>query len=111
MDVNDIPELAFDHNAIVSEALQALRERVRHQPIGFELLKKEFTLGEMQSLYEAILGQKFDKANFRKRILSMGLLTQTDRIQADVPHRPARLYTFDQKAYENLLEKGFTFEL
>jgi 8-oxo-dGTP diphosphatase len=111
VDVNDLPELAFDHNVIVSEALEMLRDRVRHQPIGFELLPKDFTLGEMQWLYEAILDQSFDKANFRKRILSMGLLKTTNRMQTDVPHRPARLFTFDQGAYDKLLQKGFTFEL
>jgi 8-oxo-dGTP diphosphatase len=110
-DVNALPDLAFDHNTIVEQALAALRERVITQPIGFELLPKEFTLGEMQSLYEAILGRQFDKANFRKRILAMGLLKDTKRMQKDVPHRPARLYSFDQEAYESLLKKGFTFEL
>lgn len=111
VDVNDIPNLAFDHNVIIQEALTALRERVRHQPIGFELLPREFTLGQMQGLYEGILNEKFDKANFRKRILSMGLLKDTKKMQSDVPHRPARLYSFDQPAYENLLTKGFGFEL
>ena len=110
-DINSIPELAFDHSVIVSETLEILRERARQQPIGFELLPKEFTLGEMQALYEAILNEKFDKANFRKRILSMGLLKDTQRMQTDVPHRPARLYMFDKDAYESLLKKGFNFEL
>jgi 8-oxo-dGTP diphosphatase len=80
------------------------------QPVGFELLPKEFTLGEMQALYENILNEKFDKANFRKRILSMGLLKDTKRMQSDVPHRPARLFTFDKEAYQNLLKKGTNFE-
>jgi len=111
VDIADLPELAFDHSVIVSETLEILRERARQQPIGFELLPKEFTLGEMQALYEAILNEKFDKANFRKRILSMGLLKDTQRMQTDVPHRPARLYMFDKDAYESLLKKGFNFEL
>lgn len=111
MDVDELPELAFDHTTIFNEALGLLRERVQRQPIGFELLPKEFTLGQMQSLYEAILNEEFDKANFRKRILSMGLLKDTKKMQSDVPHRPARLYSFDQPAYEKLLTKGFNFEL
>ncbi|NQV53575.1 MAG: NUDIX hydrolase [Flavobacteriales bacterium] len=111
VDIDNLPDLAFDHNVIVSETLEILRERARQQPIGFELLPKEFTLGEMQALYEAILNEKFDKANFRKRILSMGLLKDTQRMQTDVPHRPARLYMFDKDAYESLLKKGFNFEL
>lgn len=111
VDVNELPELAFDHNDIATDALKALKERVRHQPIGFNLLPKEFTLGEIQSLYEALLNQRFDKANFRKRIGSMNLLSDTGRMQKDVPHRPARLFTFDKEAYEALLKKGFVFEL
>lgn len=111
LDIEKLPELAFDHQTIVADTLATLRERVRQQPIGFELLPAEFTLGEMQALYEAILNEKFDKANFRKRILSMGLLKDTQRMQTDVPHRPARLFTFDKAAYESLLKKGFNFEL
>ena len=102
VDVNKLPDLAFDHNNIVKESLVALRERVRLQPIGFKLLPKEFTLGQMQHLYETILEEKFDKANFRKKIISMGLLKETGKRQKDVSHRPAKLY---------LLKKGFTFEL
>lgn len=111
LNVNDLPRLAFDHTNIVSDALSMLRERVRHQPIGFELLPQKFTLGEMQSLYEAILNEKYDKANFRKRILSMGLLKDLNELQTDVPHRPGRLYSFDSAAYERLKAKGFSFGL
>lgn len=110
-DIDDLPALAFDHKAIVEDTLQTLRERVRRQPIGFELLPKKFTLADMQSLYEALLNTKFDKANFRKRMLSMGLLRDTKEMQTKVAHRPARLFSFDKVAYENLIQKGFTFEL
>lgn len=111
VDITEMPDLAFDHTDIVNDALRLLRERVRHQPIGFHLLPQKFTLGELQSLYEAILNKEFDKANFRKRITSMKLLRDTKEMQKDVPHRPARLYTFDTDAYESLLDKGFAFEL
>jgi 8-oxo-dGTP diphosphatase len=111
LNINDLPGLAFDHTKIVSDALSILRERVRHQPIGFELLPQKFTLGEMQSLYEAILDEKYDKANFRKRILSMGLLKDLNELQTDVPHRPGRLYSFERSTYESLKAKGFSFGL
>lgn len=111
LDVKELPQLAFDHNTIVNEALDMLKERVRLQPIGFKLLPKHFTLGEMQSLYEALLDKKFDKANFRKKILGMNLLKDTKLMQTDVSHRPARLFSFDKEAYENLLKKGYSFEL
>lgn len=111
VNINELPELAFDHNNIVKEALSSLRERVRLQPIGFELLPKHFTLGQMQNLYEALLDTTFDKANFRKKILGMGLLKDIGKRQTDVPHRPARLYSFDHETYQKLLTKGYTFEL
>lgn len=111
IDVDNMPNLAFDHNLIVNDALSLLRERVRHQPIGFELLPQKFTLGEMQALYEAILGERYDKANFRKRILSMGLLKDLNELQTDVPHRPGRLFSFDEGKYEVLISKGFSFGL
>ncbi len=110
-DVHELPELAFDHQVIIEDALALLRERVRLQPIGFELLPKEFTLGQMQLLYEALLDRKFDKANFRKRILSMNLLKDTQKMQTAVSHRPARLYSFGKEEYERLKQKGFSFEL
>jgi 8-oxo-dGTP diphosphatase len=104
-------ELAFDHDEILKDALSALQERVRHQPIGFELLPEKFTLGELQSLYEAILNEKFDKANFRKRILSMGFLIALKETRRDVAHRPAKLYQFDKNRYDILKSKGFSFQL
>lgn len=111
VDVNELPELAFDHLKIIEDSLAMLRERVRLQPIGFELLPKEFTLGQMQKLYEALLNTEFDKANFRKRILSMKLLKDTNKMQKAVSHRPARLFSFDKQAYKSLIERGFSFEL
>lgn len=111
MDVHEIPELAFDHNQIVQHSLNTLRERVRHRPVGFELLPAKFTLGHLQKLYEALLDSKYDKANFRKRILSMKMLRSLEENQIDVAHRPARLYSFEKKIYDNLKSKGFSFEL
>ncbi|MDB4061148.1 NUDIX hydrolase [Vicingaceae bacterium] len=111
VDVKGLPQLAFDHNEIVNQVLSTLRERVRLQPIGFELLPKKFTLGQLQELYEAILNTSFDKANFRKKILSMNLLQDTKEFQTKVSHRPAKLFSFDKDKYESLLEKGFSFEM
>jgi 8-oxo-dGTP diphosphatase len=111
LDISDVPELAFDHNTILADALTCLRDRVRNKPIGFELLPKKFALGELQSLYEALLNEKFDKANFRKRILGMNVLIDLKEIQQDVPHRPGRLYCFDVDRYEKLKSNGFSFEL
>ena len=111
VDINQIPKLAFDHNSILDHALKTLQFRVRHRPVGFELLPQKFTLGHLQELYEALLDEKYDKANFRKRIQSMKMLVSLQENQKDVPHRPGRLYSFDKKKYDQLKSKGYSFEL
>lgn len=109
--VDDTPKLAFDHNRILKVAEDRLRGKVRYQPIGFELLPPKFTLRHLQHLYEAILDRPLDKRNFRKKILSMGILVDLDEIETDVAHRAARLYAFDKKRYDAMVRKGFNFEI
>lgn len=109
--VAEVPPLAFDHAKIVEVAHRRLQGKVRYQPIGFELLPKKFTLSHLQHLYETVLERPLDKRNFRKKILSMGLLLDTGEIQQDVSHRAARLFAFDQKKYQALEKKGFNFEI
>jgi len=111
VDIHNLPPLAFDHQKIVESAIDDLKERVKLHPIGFELLPEKFTLGQMQQLYEAILGIQFDKANFRKKILAMNILNDTKEMQSDVAHRPARLFSFDKEAYLNRQMSEQAFEL
>jgi len=108
---DETPTLAFDHAEILEVALKRLKGKVRYEPIGFELLPPKFTLSELQHLYEACLEQPIDKRNFRKKILGMGLLIETNEIQKDVAHRAARLYRFDEKKYRQLTRRGFSFWL
>lgn len=110
-DVSDLPKVAFDHEEVIEKALQRLKGKVQYEPIGFELLPSKFTLTELQHLYEAILETTLDKRNFRKKILSMDLLIETDEIEQDVAHRAARLYRFDETKYKQFKKKGFNFEL
>jgi len=109
--VAELPTLAFDHARIVDTALERLRGKVRYQPLGFELLPERFTLRQLQHLYEIILGRELDKRNFRKKVLSMGILKETNEIEKDVAHRAARLFRFDQRAYQKLMRQGFNFEI
>jgi 8-oxo-dGTP diphosphatase len=109
--VHDVPSLAFDHADMLHMALDRLRGKLRYQPIGFELLPKKFTLSELQRLYELVLERDLDKRNFRKRVLVMDLLIETDEVQQDVSHRAARLYRFDERKYRRLAKAGFNFEL
>ena len=109
--VDDVPALAFDHETILETALARLKAKVRYEPIGFELLPDKFALSELQHLYEVCLEEQIDKRNFRKKILGMGLLIETNEIQKDVRHRAARLYRFDEKKYRQLKKRGFSFWL
>lgn len=110
-DMASVPELVFDHRLILDAALGKLKRKIRYEPIGFELLPEKFTLLQIQELYEAIHNRKFDKPNFRRKILHMGLLDQLKEAQTGVPHRAPRLYKFDKVKYDRLKEKGFDFEL
>ncbi len=113
-EVAALPVLAFDHDRILAMAIARLRAKVRYQPIGFELLPRQFTLTQLQNLYETILGLELgkgiNKRNFRTKILKMGILEPVS-LQTGVAHRPAQLYQFDEKRYRDLVEKGFNFEI
>lgn len=109
--VSEARGLAFDHDRILATALERLKGKVRYQPIGFELLPPQFTLSQLQRLYETILETPLDKRNFRKKILGMDFLVALDEVQKDVAHRAARLYRFDRKKYQQLQKHGFNFEI
>ncbi|CAM1353315.1 NUDIX domain-containing protein [Tenacibaculum ascidiaceicola] len=109
--IHELPKLAFDHNLILTTALQRLQNKINYQPIGFELLKKEFPFSDLENLYQTILDQKIDRRNFRKKIMSFGILTETDKIHQPSSGRPAKLFKFNAKKYKELEKKGFHFEI
>jgi 8-oxo-dGTP diphosphatase len=91
--VSRLPQLAYDHAAVVRLAVTRLRAKLQYTNLAYTLLPPSFTLGELQSLYEAILGRKLDRRNFRRRVLSLGLLRPLRRMRRGA-HRPAALYAF-----------------
>jgi len=109
--LDDLPKLAFDHAHVVEVAHERLRGKVRYAPVGFELLPPRFSLTQLQRLYEIILGTELDKRNFRKKILSMELLVETDEYEQGVRHRAARLYRFDRRRYDRLAKHGFELSI
>jgi 8-oxo-dGTP diphosphatase len=109
--LDELPKLAFDHTHIIETARERLRGKVRYAPIGFELLPPRFSLTQLQRLYEIVLGTDLDKRNFRKKILSMDLLVETDEVEHGVRHRAARLYKFDRRKYDRLAKQGFEFAM
>lgn len=98
-DVDERPRgLAYDHEAIIGYAQARLRAKVQYTNVMWSLLPPAFTLGELQAAYEAVLGRALDKRNFRKKILSLGLLRESGRKSTGVRHRPAMLYQFASQA-------------
>lgn len=106
-----LPKLIFDHQEMVEKALRKLRIRARTQPIGFELLPEKFTIPQIQRLYEAIYRFPFDKRNFRRKLLAMNLLEKQEEKEKTTSRKGAFYYCFNQKKYEELIEKGFNFDL
>lgn len=109
--ISKVPKLAFDHADIFATAVVRLKGKVRYEPIGFELLPAKFTLSQLQHLYEAVLETDLDKRNFRKKVLSSGLLVPLRETQMVGRHRPAQLFRFNVDKYEKLKKRGFHFEL
>jgi len=107
--IDKASNLAYDHKFILTKALEHLRYKLRHEPIGFELLPERFTLSQMQRLYEAILGTTFDKRNFRKKVSQMRYVVQLNEKQTGVAHKPAQLYMFSRDVYEKTRRERFDF--
>jgi 8-oxo-dGTP diphosphatase len=100
-------DLAFDHQEILQKALDTLRNKVRTEPIAFELLPERFTLTQLQNLYQAITGNIIDKRNFRKKKLQMPFIVPMKEKQDGVAHRPARLFHFDRDIFEQTRNERF----
>ena len=95
--VQEISTLAFDHKLILDTCLSKLQLKIEEHPVVFNLLPEKFSLRELQNLYEAILGVKLDRRNFRKKFFLMDWLVDTEEMEQDVPHRPGKLYRFNRK--------------
>lgn len=100
--VYDLPPLAFDHAKILDYTLNRLRGKLDYTTIAFNLLAEQFTLRELQRVYEIIMHKKIDKRNFRKKVLATGILEDTGDKKMEGTHRPARLYRFNPAAEHKL---------
>ncbi len=92
--VQDARKLAYDHDEILETALERLRSRISHSTLLVKLLPLEFTLTELEEVYERLLGRTIDKRNFRKKIAKLGVLTELAQYKKGGKHRPARLHRF-----------------
>lgn len=114
--VNDLPELAFDHDKIIAKAMETIRQRIHFEPIGFQLLEKEFTMTQLQNIYLAILNPDEednkirDRRNFTKKMLNLGYIVDTGKVITGKPYKSPKLYTFDEQAYGNAKKLGIRLE-
>ncbi|MDE5996759.1 MAG: NUDIX hydrolase [Muribaculaceae bacterium] len=108
--IGKTPSLAFDHDLILRDALTRLRERIHFHPIGHDLLPEKFTMKELQTLYEAVLGVNFDRRNFAKKMQHLDILVQLDETIWPTPKREAFLYKFNLEKYNELKRRGFRLE-
>lgn len=107
VNLDELPNMIFDHDDMVALALKKLRQKASTRPIGFKLLPEEFTLTTLQNLYEAILGEPLDKRNFRKQVAQMDYVEKVGTIDKTGSKRGAALYRFNEEKYE----KSGTFKL
>ena len=103
--VKNLPELAFDHNFILSSTYETFKQKLQYEPICFDLLPERFTLNEMQQLFEFAFNIQMDKANFRKKIKNIPLIAHDEK-QQNVKHRPAKLFSFDKVNYHERVKSG-----
>lgn len=106
--VDNLPELAFDHRKILDYALERLRNKMEYTTVGFQFMPLKFTLSELQTVYETILGKKLDKRNFRKKMDLLRILTPLREMRR-TGRKPARLYRFSASRFEKLKDKGILF--
>lgn len=102
VNINNLPVLYFDHMKMLKKAVTRLQDKISYTPIAMKLLPEEFTMSQIQKLYEAILNEELDKRNFRKRVCDMPYFVKTDKIDKSGSKRGAAIYTFDYKRYQEL---------
>ena len=108
-DVDDLPELIFDHKEMVNDALKELQLKAKSQPIGFNLLPDLFTIPDLQLLYESIYRRELDSRNFRKKVLSLNILSKTEEKDKSASKKGAFLYRFNKENFDQLLADGLNF--
>ncbi len=109
LDIKNLPQLAFDHNEIISEAAKALRKEIHFKPIGYNLLPEKFTMPELQKLYEIILDRKLDRSSFQRKMLNWDIYERQKERKEGVAHKRPFLYKFDLTKYKQASERGVNF--
>ena len=105
-DIEDLPELLFDHDEMISTAMKTIQNQLHYQPIGINLLPEEFTLPELQYIYETLLKRTFDRRNFQKKMENLDIISKLDKRKNIGSHRSPFLYRFNAEKYNQALSEG-----
>ena len=108
-DIKNIPDLMFDHNEIVQEAVEALRKELYFKPIAYNLLPEKFTMPELQNLYEIIFDKSLERSSFQKKMLKWNIYERLEERREGVAHKRPFLYKFDKDKYEAAIKQGIRF--
>lgn len=109
--IDELPQLSFDHQDIVSRAIKRIQSKITYEPIGFELLDKKFPFSDLEKLYTTLLGRAVDRRNFRKKILSLNVLDELEEKVSKGSGRPANLFQFNVERYYQLQKEGILFDI
>jgi 8-oxo-dGTP diphosphatase len=110
--IKNLPKLAFDHANILTIAIERIRNKIKYQPIGFELLDKKFPFSDLEHVYAILLDREIDRRNFKKKIQKLGILEElNEKVKSSGAGRPGNLFQFNKKRYQELLKNGMHFEI
>ena len=109
--VSRLPDLIFDHNAMVKKALSDLQNDIKITPAGFELLPEKFTLVQLEELYKAIYQHDIDRRNFRKKVVALGILEKLEEKETETSKRGAYYYRYNRETIEKLKREPLYFDL
>ena len=101
-EIEKVPTLAYDHNQILEEAYKTLKEKIKNTNLLKNLYPEGFTMPEIQLAYESILNKKFDRRNFRKKMLNSGLIEETNKLEKFNGTKPAKIYKFKNEIDKNV---------
>lgn len=106
--ISELPKLAFDHETIIKDAINRIKNKINYTNVGFELLPEKFTIPELQEIIELVLGEKLDRNNFRTKILKLDILIETSEKKKVSKGKPAHYYKLD-KTKMHILQKKSLF--
>lgn len=109
-DIDEVPQLAFDHAQILAKAREAIKRQIHFDPIGYDLLGKEFTLTQVQTLYEAIQGVVYDRRNFARKLQSSGIVTPLGKKVEGTAHKAPQLFECNKEVFKEKAQ-SLKFEL